>query len=457
MKKNWLKLFVIVLSGALAACGGAELAPDIVSPEPTLTSVFEPMLTPTPTPYIDTPAVVTPPADVLPGVPVPELASGQAITPTLVDFVDPLVGWGLLESADSAVSGFILRTQDGGQSWQPVNPQAGFPQQSRFFALDALEAWAAPAVYRPGESVTSAYIWHTRDGGQTWQVSDPVDLRVNEEPVVEYNFPKALFFLDAQHGWLVVSVGHYMNQDILEIFSTQDGGQTWQRMADKFSMGQDEGDGVVYYKMPCQVSGIAFVDPQHGFLAGDCLAVGVNDGWSILETKDGGRHWQSLALPEPAWTPEAVRSGLSSGQALCASSGVSLTPAGILVSHTCQVMEGSGMLKGYGFQSLSPDGGQTWRGWVGEAGVFVDANAGFSLGALNQAGAREFLATADGGVNWQVKAVVSWPMAQVDFVSPADGFVVASGWNEQRSAYDYALVRTRDGGATWEMVESIIK
>jgi photosystem II stability/assembly factor-like uncharacterized protein len=413
------------------------------------------MLTPTATPYEEKPTDTVPAPStpgIFPGLEIPTLTAGQVITPTLVNFLDLLTGWGVMDVSESAVSGFVLRTEDGGSTWLAANPVVGFPPRSRFFALNAQEAWMAPNDVRPGEEVSAGYVWHTADGGKTWQSSQPIDLTVQDEPVVEYDFPVAIYFLDAQHGWLVVSVGHYMNQDVLEIFSTQDGGQTWLRQADKFSMGKNE-----TAPMPCMVNGIAFVDPQHGFLAGNCFAVSQNNGWSILETRDGGHNWQTNPLPEPVGVPDVIRSGMKSGNVACDAMDVSLTPAGILEQHTCQLMDNSGNFKEYNFLFLSPDGGATWRSWSGQIASFVDSNKGFSLGSLNQAGVREFQSTNDGGQSWQTVSTVTWPMAQLDFVSATEGYVLASAWNSQTGAFDYALVHTINGGQSWEIVRGAIK
>lgn len=115
------------------------------------------------------------------------------------------------------------------------------------------------------------------------------------------------------------------------------------------------------------------------------------------------------------------------------------------------------MLKGYPYLFISPDGGLNWYGWSGQEASFGDANNGFSLSMLNQAGAREFSISSDGGKTWTAKTVVSWPDAQLDFVSAVDGLSLATGYNPQRNAYDYALVRTRDAGQSWEIVKGIVK
>jgi hypothetical protein len=127
------------------------------------------------------------------------------------------------------------------------------------------------------------------------------------------------------------------------------------------------------------------------------------------------------------------------------------------VQHTCQVLEGSGALKHYPFLSLSPDGGNTWLGWQGESASFVNAVDGYSLGALAQNGLRQVSQTINGGKDWQVVGTVSWPEAWLYFLAPGQGFALARSWNEQKSTYDYALVRTENGGQSWGLVKGVVK
>ena len=457
---------IVLLLSLLSACNLPMRQPVstvqdallVTTPAATETSPFAPMLTATPTlaPEKTKTVVILPTPGLMTGIQYDQLAKGESIIVTTLRMQDMQTGWAALDSSTPEVSGHLLRTEDGGNSWQQVTPPSGYPQGSRFYALDRQQAWAAPANFIAGESLKDGYIWRTVDGGQTWQPSTAITLAYQEQELVESFYPQALFFLDAQQGWLVVSVGHYMNQDVHEIFGTTDSGLTWRRLADKASMGQGQGqDGGA--SMPCHVSGIAFTDTQHGFLAGDCLAVSVDEGFSILATTDGGRTWQNQSLPEPAGLPQAVITAAVAGQRFCASTGIERTAAGLLVQHTCQVLEGSGALKNYPFLSLSPDGGNSWLGWQGESASFVNTMDGYSLGARAQNGLRQVSVTADGGKNWQAVGTVSWPEAWLDFSIPRQGFALARSWNEQNSAYDYALVRTDNGGQSWSLVKGVIK
>lgn len=459
---------------ALSGCNLPSRQPTAISLEPNLvvtppseaTLTLEPLVTetqpptstssPTAEPTPTETLLLTPTPGLQPGLQASALRAGEAVMVTAVDMLDMQTGWGEWAAAQDGISGNFLRTQDGGKTWQDVTPPSGYPAGSRFFALDGQHAWASPAEFITGESVDSGFVWRTVDGGTTWLASEPIHPQLSETALLESFYPQALFFLDELRGWLVVAVGHYMNQDVLAILATSDGGLTWQQLTDKFSMGQAEGQTDAA-GMPCRVNGIVFTDPQNGFLAGDCLDVSMDMGFSILVTQDGGRTWQSQLLPDPPQQPQALLNAAAENQRFCAPTAVEKTPGGILVQHTCQMWEGSGMLKNYFFLSLLPGDGGYWRSWIGEVASFATQNDGYTLGPLMQNGRRSLFVTADGGITWQERDVVSWPSAWLDFPLPERGFALAWQWDENRQAYDYALVRTENGGMRWDLIEGVLK
>lgn len=467
MRRKSLPAFFVGITLLLSACNLPDRSPVQISPEPVLvvtpqkteTSVFDSIVTPSPTvsPTSTVPTQPMPTPGVIPGLQYTPLEPDLPVTISAVNMLDAQVGWGQWDAPDYGLSGFMLHTADGGQTWQEVTPPSGYPIGSRFFALDAMHAWAAPALVGQGTAVEAGYIWRTSDGGQIWLPSASLLLQMQAEPALMENFlPQSLFFLDEQQGWAVISVGHYMNQDVLVIYNTQDGGQTWKDVADKFSMGEGEGrDGGA--GMPCRATGIAFLDNQHGYLAGDCIAVSVDNGWSILVTSDGGHTWQEQVLPEPSGVPPVLKQAENSAERICAATGVEITPAGVLVQHTCLLPQGDGTQKNYFFQSLSTDGGQTWKGWQGESASFSDNKTGWNLTGLQQDGTRMLAATTDGGTTWTDVRQVTWPGARLDFAVAEMGYALAWEWNPSRQNFDYALVSSSNGGNTWKLVNGLVK
>lgn len=121
-------------------------------------------------------------------------------------FLDPLHGW----ASSGIINGgpVILRTRDGGTSWE-VLPSQG---QHQLFFLDTLRGWGAiGSVYR------------TTDGGSSWQYLSSVQDTLWGELSI-----RVLSFLDSLNGR---AFGGIFYQGIITegIYRTTDGGNTWFR------------------------------------------------------------------------------------------------------------------------------------------------------------------------------------------------------------------------------------
>jgi hypothetical protein len=105
------------------------------------------------------------------------------------------------------VSGHILRTYDGGSTWQ----DSGMP-----VAVSLLPDWPAYDTpffldNRSGWRVDSSQLQHTADGGAHWT------------KIAVVNWPHSQFsFVDEETGWAVVQ-----NGEIFVLLKTTDGGKTW--------------------------------------------------------------------------------------------------------------------------------------------------------------------------------------------------------------------------------------
>jgi photosystem II stability/assembly factor-like uncharacterized protein len=201
-----------------------------------------------------------------------QVVPAKDCTLTDVCFVDASMGWatGYREPEDQAI---ILRTTDGGQTWSSYAPP-GAELLSKIDFTDRLHGWTAGSGGEFGESVLlrtmdggatwtrlsgewrrrggnigpldfiDAFqgwfvdwdtVWHTIDGGLTWQKA-----QLSESQTIS-----DLAFTDADHGWAV-------GTGILE---TQDGGQTWRTLAVRLYFGAD-------------LTTVACVDRQHVWAGG---------------------------------------------------------------------------------------------------------------------------------------------------------------------------------------------
>jgi photosystem II stability/assembly factor-like uncharacterized protein len=217
----------------------------------------------------------------------PNSGNGQEILSAF--FLNLSQGWAVAREAGSG-SVRLLRTQDGGLSWEasslgelPVGPGAAIPAVHLTF-IDANDGWAA-FVLPSSSNFSLGMLFATRDGGQTWvQRTLPIGAPV--------------YFVDSLHGWTAGGV----NGD--ELYRTSDGGETWvsQRIsppgnpASGMSVGLPEFQDGENGQLP-----VVFSSPE-----GQTLA--------IYTTQDGGQSWSMTStaiLPkEPQVGPaRLVKSG----------------------------------------------------------------------------------------------------------------------------------------------------
>ena len=183
---------------------------------------------------------------------------------TKVYFYDDKLGWAV------GLSGTVLHTNDGGQTWQAqysgnvfelfgvhfVDPNKGYIVGSNATLLEALD---------------SGLEWHS--------VSDPSDEGHGTAKRIIFSDPASswksalgyydLHFSTPQHGWGVGEVG--------KIAYTNDGGQTWN--------GQDSGDMMVAFN---NLYGVYSVDANTGWTVG---ASG-----TVIKTMDAGQTWEAKII-----------------------------------------------------------------------------------------------------------------------------------------------------------------
>ena len=361
------------------------------------------------------------------------VAAGQKIKIGSVHMLDVANGWGV-GNYNGEIND-IFRTQDGGLTWKVVTPPqaAGAGLSAVPFFLDAQRGWVTYTAQPGGTPAKDALVWRTSDGGSTWQSVKMQTSAMN----MEFFAPGQIGFSDTQNGWMLVHMGVGMMHDYVSIWKTSDGGASWNVVVDP------DKDNL---PMSCYKNSLWFRDPQHGFLAGSCG--GVQKGLFMYATADGGATWQALNLPAPAGHADLFTSDniMNDGEGLVfknAQLGYFLVR-----SHFTNAKTISGWLY------LTRDGGQTWKpeplptGWGSLD--FWDADTGWFLGASaadSFEGTRVF-STADGGTAWKGLTSVNWTGA-MQFVDRRNGWVVAKAGNAT------ALVRTRDGGLTWLLLNPL--
>jgi photosystem II stability/assembly factor-like uncharacterized protein len=211
----------------------------------------------------------------------------ESYRPTGIDFLTRNTGWlgGVALLSSDATEGFIIKTNDGGRTWEAQPSPASFKVGVIDF-YDASHGWA------PGGRYGSPGTLYTDDGGATWRVcsvpeanrivdlhatgptaawasdyfgrllrtSDGLNWRYVDPGV--HGIYKEVEFPDASHGYAAGT----------KIIKTDDGGATWREITTAPQIG---------YEI------LTFADKDHG-LVGDFEAD------NLYRTSDGGATFVSV-------------------------------------------------------------------------------------------------------------------------------------------------------------------
>ncbi|HMD90619.1 MAG TPA: YCF48-related protein [Anaerolineaceae bacterium] len=439
------KLFVILIIFSLVSASCIILpapAPTVIPPTAAVLSTSSmsptasaaPSISPsatleqTPAPSASPESTVTAPAPQASFAPLSPIAAGTPVTLTFLQMIDRTSGWGI-ES-----TGHIVRTTNGGRAWQDVTPPQGAYIHSGFFALDSDNAWASPKSWcganigdcqGADQTVNAAIVWHTTDGGQSWQSSQAFSLVTpsGSDPMAYWPH---LFFIDSQTGWNITWVSASQNGQIFqELFKTSDGGATWQLQA---------GEAELQKSFTGGVGSFVFIDAQTGWAVENGSA---GNPVRINKTTDGGQTWTVAPIPNIDQLSGASSSSCSVAPAYQATS-----TSGIGVACSA----GGGV----NFFDLSLDSGQTWLTWqdsIGES--FYNAQTGWRLTTTASNSQNQLQQTSDGGKTWQTLKVVSWQNSQFDFVDQQNGMAIVT------IGAASALLSTADGGKTWQEIKPV--
>lgn len=269
---------------------------------------------------------------------------------THVFFVTADVGW------VAGKSGTILRTVDGGKTWEA---QLGGDPQDQSEAVRVLHFLDE----RRGWAIQGMKTLFTRDG-ESWEEIGSAPYGVSE-----------MSFVSPRVGFVAgnPSATHYGPQII---YRTTDGGRSWNPVwtcAAKVALGG------VTKNISCEIADIQFPSPTVGYAvaAASCAGRGYCGPPPLLvKTTDGGETWQ--VMTGPGVLEQDFIKGIF-----------------FLDENTGYARLGSGKLH------VTADGGTTWRGIVaspGEALQFADPMVGWGV----ELGWTELRLsyTTDGGKRW---------------------------------------------------------
>ena len=171
----------------------------------------------------------------------------------------------------SGAGATVLRTEDGGGTWQKLNVTT---EALDFRDVDAVDAQTAYIV-SIGNGPASR-IYKTTDAGKTWKLQFK-----NED---EKAFLDAMSFWDANHG---IAFGDSVDKQFY-ILTTADGGATWSRVSTTNLPPAQVNEGA----FAASGTNIAVFGKSHAWIGTGAAAKS-----RVLHTSDGGRTWQVADTP----------------------------------------------------------------------------------------------------------------------------------------------------------------
>ncbi len=365
------------------------------------------------------------------------LFPGQGVS--RYQFIDATNGFAYTDSSPDVP----WRTADGGKTWSLPPPYKSLPGNLACAVSPSPTAGAAPVptVMTSATTGWAAGAQRTIDGGAHWASAGPPSVPDRAAGYAE-------FFLDSTHAWVAETAGSPSTcADHIVVFSTKDGGQTWQQAAPMAAQMPVQSGAIWAVQAISSArttllasSVIYFVDPENGWLlvktGHDAFAgPGRPQIGPLYRTTDGGLHWTVAAatLPETNCSNlgQITFSSPTTGWIGIESCGAS-APLAFLVTH---------------------DGGASWTeqviadgcGCTATLPVFFDQQHGLFLvygSALNF--------TADGGSTWTSLPFTvqdNHGLEAMEFIDPSHGWALLSNFSTTET--DYRLIATSDGGKTW--------
>lgn len=377
------------------------------------------------------------------------------------------------QSGWAVTSRGVMRTQDAGAHWTIVSPP-DFTDTAAFIALtpaflDGRHAWVilpsgTQYIQYGKKPPENAQVFHTADGGKTWQKSDLPDTASTYtdarsgpgliagafsalSPLGENRrtiLINQIVALDARTVWVAVSSSNVHTGGGEEIYThiysrlwrSSDGGQTWEKAWENTDPAFPNGSGAWLAFTPSGSTALT---------SGSTLS-------DLLLTRDG-IHWQQTVLPVQDMSSQALPFSRQK-------------PAiffnrldGVIALLTSEsVTEGETQYTIRFF--LTHDGGRTWQ--KSGSVPLLQFNAGGNEASLLYLDRTHWLITGpdvllrsdDAGQTWQRDPLTPpyRALTSPSFVSPLEGWVIGQSLNGK--IFTGSLLHTNDGGKTWALVDA---
>jgi photosystem II stability/assembly factor-like uncharacterized protein len=271
-----------------------------------------------------------------------------------VYFLNPSMGWAI-NYATTSTNGMVIKTTNGGQTWQMVLTSSGAAFRDIAFT-DSLHGWIGTLRngYNPQDT---SIMYQTVDGGITWT------------PVANFPGPRpaGICGMCVVNDSTVYACGRYSGPS--GFYKTTNNGQTWS-----------------YTDMSAYAGGLVdihFTTPDSGFVVGSSGTWNLNSG-RVLFTSDGGLTWQ-------------VRHTSTHTAELCWKISFPSATTGYV---SLESFRGSGAQ----YFLKTTDGGATWQDLIFPGTGSYDAEGiGFINDTIGWIGGGSYnYKTMDGGTTWSV-------------------------------------------------------
>jgi photosystem II stability/assembly factor-like uncharacterized protein len=358
-------------------------------------------------------------------------------------FTDTLNGYAYSNSGD--YEDFLAKTTNGGDSWENIEGELYYGDFKDIFFTDHDNGWIA------GSSGTIPGYWgilfYTDDGGMNWYPGE----NLGYENLFDFN---AVYFINTETGWMVGSFGN--------ILYTIDGGEHWTKInpgANSYGSLED----------------VFFIDENKGWVVGGASYVGFS---RILHTPDGGNSWVEQVAPTDnilnsvyftspleGWITSEQSAGGWWSEILHTIDGGNTWEIQYYIDYDqgtfadiCFADATHGWAVGEVGHTIPPplqsliyhtwNGGDTWMDYSYLASnaissvYFTDSQHGW------MAGHKVILHTSTGGQIWDEIWTGPHYLKDIFFTDEQHGWAV--GDSASKHPYRDVIMRTTDGGMTWE-------
>jgi photosystem II stability/assembly factor-like uncharacterized protein len=323
-----------------------------------------------------------------------------------------IVSGGHPDGSHASPEGTIIKTTDGGQTWQEV-----------FYGSQAINSFDFAADQTTGIAIGYYGTIKTTDGGNTWNIIN-----------YDHNNSSSLSMDNLNTG---IDVG-----DFGRISKTTDGGITWTDLSHSLTNSY--------------LASLQFPDPNTGY------AVVSSEPGSIIKTTDGGINWKKLTSGmngnflslyfTNSMTGYVTSYNYPNYEILKTSDGgnswniINSTPSSYLLRDIKFVSANTGFAVGdNGLILRTTNGGTTWNAISGNTNITLTSIDFFSSarGVIVGDGGT-ILKTSDGGTTWSLSDNgISEGLNSVSSVNKTIGFAVGDSGN---------ILRTNNAGKTWSKI-----